>query len=252
MFRRFREKAGLAYPGKNADRDRGAVNGTPAMPVLSANPLRPDAMDRRALLIAATITPLLCLPICGQAREPIVGGPCEGCEAVFLGRPTVLSPQARIAPLGEPGEPLVLSGRVVDRAGRPAAGIVVYAYHTDRHGLYRHAPGLRGAAARHGALRGWAMTDAAGRYRFETIRPGSYPGRDVPQHIHMHVIEPGRATYYIDDVMFADDPKLTAAQRRLLASGRGDDGIVMPSRTAGAWHAVRDIALGANIPGAPW
>ena len=96
-----------------------------------------------------------------------------------------------------------------------------------------------------------SQPDAAGRYRFETIRPGSYPGRDVPQHIHMHVIEPGRATYYIDDVMFADDPKLTAAQRRLLVSGRGGDGIAMPSRTGGAWHVVRDIALGANIPGDP-
>ena len=208
-------------------------------------------MDRRAFLIASVATPLLCLPIRGGAREPIVGGPCEGCEAVFQDRPPTLPSQARIAPPGEPGEPLVLSGRVVDRAGRPAAGIVVYAYHTDRRGIYPHAPGLRGAAARHGALRGWAMTDAAGRYRFETIRPGSYPGRDVPQHIHMHVIEPGRATYYIDDVMFADDPKLTAAQRRLLVSGRGGDGIAMPSRTAGAWHAVRDITLGANIPGDP-
>jgi len=150
-------------------------------------------MDRRAFLIASAAMPLLCLPIRGQACEPIVGGPCEGCEAVFQDRPHALSSQARIAPPGEPGEPLVLSGRVVDRTGRPATGIVVYAYHTDRHGIYPHAPGLRGAAARHGALRGWAMTDAAGRYRFETIRPGSYPGRDVPQHIHMHVIEPGRA-----------------------------------------------------------
>ena len=206
-------------------------------------------MDRRALLIAAATAPLLCLPIRGRAREPIVGGPCEGCEAVFQDRPTVLSPQARIAPPDEPGEPLVLSGRVVDRAGRPAAGIIVYAYHTDRRGIYPRASGLRGAAARHGALRGWAMTDAAGRYRFETIRPGSYPGRDVPQHIHMHVIEPGRATYYIDDVMFADDPKLTAVQRRLLVSGRGGGGVAMPSRTAGTWHIVRGIVLGANIPG---
>jgi protocatechuate 3,4-dioxygenase beta subunit len=31
-------------------------------------------------------------------REPIVGGPCEGCEAVFEGVPEHLVSRARIAP----------------------------------------------------------------------------------------------------------------------------------------------------------
>ena len=208
-------------------------------------------MDRRTLLLAAVAAPLLTLPLRARAREPIVGLPCEGCEAVFQDRPPVLPSQVRIAPANEPGEPLALSGRVVDRSGQPVAGIIVYAYHTDRDGIYPKLHGLRGAAARHGRLRSWTMTDAGGRYRFDTIRPGSYPGRDVPEHIHMHVIEPGRATYYIDDVMFADDPKLTATQRRLLVSGRGGEGIAMPSRSAGTWHVTRDIVLGANIPEYP-
>ena len=95
------------------------------------------------------------------------------------------------------------------------------------------------------------MSDVDERYRFDTIRPDSYPDRDVPEHVHMHVIEPGRATYYIDDVMFADDPKLTATQRRLLVSGRGGKSIATPARIAGAWQVVRDIVLGAHIPGHP-
>ncbi|RYD14885.1 MAG: hypothetical protein EOP90_11510 [Lysobacteraceae bacterium] len=185
-----------------------------------------------------------------HAREPIVGLPCEGCEAVFEGLPAAPTSHARIAPAGEPGEPLVLEGRVLDAGGAPRAGIVVYAYHTDTHGLYPPIPGARdGAANRHGRLRGWAISDADGRYRFDTIRPASYPTRDVPAHIHMHVLEPGCSTYYIDDVLFTDDPLLTPAQRRAHAVGRGGDGITTPVREQGRWQVTRDIRVGAAVPG---
>ena len=184
------------------------------------------------------------------AREPVVGLPCEGCEAIFEGLPAQLSARARIAPPGEPGEPLTLAGHVLAADGSPRAGIIVYAYHTDAHGLYPPIPGAPdGAANRHGRLRGWAVSDAEGRYRFDTIRPASYPTRDVPAHIHMHVLEPGCSTYYIDDVMFTDDPLLTPAQRRMHAGGRGGNGIIAPVRTAEGWQVERDIRLGAGIPG---
>lgn len=187
-----------------------------------------------------------------SAREPIVGQPCEGCEAVFEGRPGSLSSTARIAPAGEPGQALVVSGRVLDRAGRPRAGVVVYAYHTNDGGLYPPPPTSVGAAGnRHGRLRGWAVSDSDGRYTFETIRPGAYPTRDAPAHIHMHVIESGCATYYIDDVMFTDDPLLTPDARIRFSNGRAGSGIATPVRGGGAWHVTRDIALGRGVPGYP-
>lgn len=185
-----------------------------------------------------------------NAREPVVGLPCEGCEAVFEGQPARLATHARIAPQNEPGEPLALSGRVLATDGSPRAGIVIYAYHTDAKGIYPPVADAQGrSAARHGRLRGWVASDDAGRYAFDTIRPGSYPARDVPAHIHMHVLEPGCATYYIDDVMFTDDPLLTAAQRRAHAIGRGGSGIATPTRAAAGWQVTRDIRLGAGIPG---
>jgi protocatechuate 3,4-dioxygenase, beta subunit len=103
-------------------------------------------------------------------------------------------------------------------------------------------------------LRARAKTNAQGEYVFETIRPAGYPGTDLPQHIHMHIIEPGRCTYYIDDVMFLDDPLLTAAKRRQLTGGRGGDGISMPSREQDGkggtrWRVRRDIVLGEQISG---
>ena len=185
------------------------------------------------------------------AREPILGGPCEGCEAVFEGRPAQPSNSARIAPPGEPGAPLLIEGRVTTLAGVPAAGIIVYAYHTDHTGIYPPVPGLTGAARRHGRLRAWARTDEQGRYGFTTIRPGAYPAGNIPAHVHLHVIEPGRGTYYIDDILFADDPMLTAAQRRRMP-GRGGPGIAQPSRDQdGLWRVRRDIVLGLDIPNYP-
>jgi protocatechuate 3,4-dioxygenase beta subunit len=41
-------------------------------------------------------------------------------------------------------------------------------------------------------LRASLTTDAGGRYRFQTIVPGEYPGR--PRHIHYRVSAKGHAT----------------------------------------------------------
>jgi protocatechuate 3,4-dioxygenase beta subunit len=186
-----------------------------------------------------------------QRRERIVGLPCEGCEHVFDGRPATIGATTTIATAREPGDRLLLTGTVRDAAGRAVPGTIVYAYHVDARGHYRPpSPTDGGVATPHGALRGWARTDAQGRYAFATIRPTWYPARDTPQHVHLHVIEPGRCTYYIDDVLFADDPLLTAAHRRTMRTGRGGDALVTPRRdAAGTWHATRDIVLGALVPG---
>lgn len=194
---------------------------------------------------AGLIFLLACLASGGAtAREPVIGGPCDGCELVFVGMPAQPGSSARIAPAGQQGEPLVLDGTVRKADGVSARGIIVYSYQTDAGGVYPQS------ATRHGKLRGWARTDAKGHYRFDTIRPGAYPTHDNPQHIHMHVIEPGKGTYYIDDVVFHDDPLLSAEQRQRMRRGRGGYGDSRPQRDArGVWHVRRDIVLGKDIPG---
>lgn len=182
--------------------------------------------------------------------ERIVGLPCEGCEAVFSGLPTGISSAVRIAPENEPGEPLKVSGTVRNADGTTQPDVIIYAYQTDAAGHYPHDPALTGSAARHGRLRTWVRSDDAGRYELVTIRPASYPGTKIPQHIHLHVIEPGRCTYYIGDVLFADDPLLTPSLQAREADARGGNGVVHPEKGAyGSWQATRDITLGANVPG---
>ena len=185
------------------------------------------------------------------ARERVVGLPCEDCEAVFIGLPSSLPSTARIARETEPGDPLQLRGRVLDRNGTAVAGVIVYAYQTDRGGIYRPDATLKGtAASQHGLLRGWVRTNKNGEYAFDTIRPGGYPNRTDPEHIHLHVIEPDRCTYYIGNVEFTDDPRMTPTYRDRQDILRGGSGVTTPSRDSkGVWQVTRDIRLGLNIPG---
>jgi len=188
----------------------------------------------------------LCLTVMAYgdgARETIVGGPCEGCENVFVEMPESLSATARIASVDEPGERLIIEGTVRGTDARPTEGIVVYAYQTNADGIYPRG------TTRHGRLRAWSRTDKNGWYRFDTIRPAAYPDGDIPQHVHMHVLEPGRVTYYIDDIVFDDDPLLTPSIRQRYVHRRGGDGVCHPEKNAdGVWHVQRDITLGENIP----
>ena len=201
-------------------------------------------MDRRELLlkVSAASLGLAGTRAFASTSAPVIGGPCEGCDWVFDGLPAKPVSAARIAPADQSGRPLVIEGVVTALGGAVAPGTIVYAYHTDDLGLYPRA------GNRHGTLRGWARTDAQGRYRFDTIRPRAYPSGDIPEHVHMHVIEPARGTYWIDDIRFTDDP-LISERNRHAAGRRGGFGLGTPEQRDGAWHIRRDIVLGRNIPG---
>lgn len=187
-----------------------------------------------------------------RATTPVVGLPCEGCEAVLDGLPTDPSATTRIGAADEPGEPLRIEGTVYGPDGTPAPGVIVYAYHTNAEGEYPRNDRSDGWAARHGRLRAWARTGPEGRYRFETIRPASYPNQTTPAHVHMHVVEPGCCTYYINSIHFSDDPLLDPDDQEPEGMARGGDGVVQPTRDAdGGWRVERDIHLGRGVPGYP-
>lgn len=201
-------------------------------------------INRRATLVAiASIgaTTAFAAPQ-GRARRDLYN--CEGCEAVAERSPETLSATAVIAGAGEPGERLIAEGRVFQSDGvTPAAGVVIYAHHTNHEGLYANGSGATVEARRHGRLRGWVKTGFDGYYRFDTVKPAPYPDMTMPAHIHLMIGEPGRRPYYIDDIVFDGEHGVTDRYRRN-QERRGGSGIVRLTRNeGGALLARRDIVL---------
>jgi len=197
---------------------------------------------------------------CTQPSPPVVkaaskhvGGPCEGCEAIYENKlPFESMNEVDTLPtFGEQGPKLIISGTVYQEDGKtPASDVVLYVYHTDQTGKYRVMGEEKGWGRRHGSIRGWMKTNAKGEYLFYTIRPASYSQTGPPAHIHITIKEPSRNEYWIDDFHFNDDPFLTAELRGKLAN-RGGNGIITLAEKNGVLFGRRNIYLGQNIPDYP-
>ncbi|MCA3563331.1 MAG: protocatechuate 3,4-dioxygenase subunit beta [Methylocystis sp.] len=137
---------------------------------------------------------------------------------------------------GEPlGERIIVAGRVLDEDGRPVPNTLIEVWQANAAGRYVHAvdqhpapldPNFTGA--------GRAVTDAEGRYRFVTVKPGSYPWRNHhnawrPAHIHLSLFGASFLSrmvtqmYFPGDPLFAFDPIYNAvpdekARQRMVSS----------------------------------
>lgn len=206
---------------------------------------------RREAILSAGVA----LVACGSPTSRLSAGPvararplpdlyaCEGCEGVFEADAARLSHTTRMAPEGEPGEPMRIEGRVLAADGRtPVADVVLYAYQTDATGLYSRGRPDTVWSRRHGLLRGWVRTGPDGAYAFDTIKPAPYPNDVLPAHVHFTVLEPGRRPYWIDDIVFAGEFGVDESYRRA-RENRGGDGIVTLERRGAVWLARRDVRL---------
>lgn len=175
-------------------------------------------------------------------------GPCEDCELMREGMPAALRWETKLAAPTE-GEEMIIRGVIYEKDGKtPAANVILYVYHTDKTGRYTPAFDQKDAR-RHGRMRGWMKTDSSGRYAFKSIRPGAYPGRKDPAHIHPIIQEPDGRYYWIDEYLFEDDPLVTT-QIRANQEKRGGSGIVtLKKNQDGIWEGKRDIILGLNVEG---
>lgn len=177
---------------------------------------------RRVIPLVTIVTVFVTACAVSSAQDREFARAYERAQAA---KPATVGSVSRIAPEGEPGLPLVINGRVYQTDGRtPAAGITVFAYQTDRTGVY-DVPGNGPHSWR---LKGWAVSDAQGRFQFRTIRPASYPNASVPQHVHLHLEGPDLPRRWTTELEFDDDPKMTARAREV-------------SRQAGMFGGVRPV-----------
>jgi protocatechuate 3,4-dioxygenase beta subunit len=108
---------------------------------------------------------------------------------------------AQLRAPGDPGLALAVSGQVLDTRGHVLEGATIEIWQANDAGLY-DLDGYKYRAA--------LVADRAGKYAFESVMPGHYPGR-VCQHIHYLVNAPGckpltTQLYFATDPVFAGDP----------------------------------------------
>jgi protocatechuate 3,4-dioxygenase beta subunit len=207
----------------------------------------PPVAGRRSFLRTtgfATGFALALGPRIGEAAEPPFarpGGPVPRGESWAGGGVRDAAAVVSLVGPDEPGTRLVLSGTVFGADGRTAMpGVTVYVYQTDARGLYNRE-GRNGVPHR---IRGWARTDEAGRYQFFTIKPGHYPDRTIPAHIHMTVSSDRLDEWWLPEVRFEGDPLLGAADYRLSAAD-GRFGNVRPlvAGPDGALRCTRNLRI---------
>jgi protocatechuate 3,4-dioxygenase beta subunit len=115
---------------------------------------------------------------------------------------------------GASGEPIEITGRVVELDGRPLDNVVIEIWQADANGRFDNPDFF-----------GWgrAATDAQGNYVFRTIKPGACPGR--APHVNFLILYSGLMRQ-LQTAMFFDgapDPVLDAvsARERLMAKREG-------------------------------
>ncbi|MFD0863882.1 intradiol ring-cleavage dioxygenase [Sungkyunkwania multivorans] len=156
------------------------------------------------------------------------------------------------------GTKILLTGTVYEFDGKtPASGVILYYYQTNVNGIYstnpkepRNMPKNK-LGQTHGHIRGWVKTNADGEYSIYTIKPGTYPSRDEPAHIHISVKEPDLENhYYIDDFVFDNDPMLTSRRRNAMEN-RGGSGVIRFVEKDEIQVGERNMILGLNVPNYP-
>jgi protocatechuate 3,4-dioxygenase beta subunit len=152
----------------------------------------PSAFSRREFLraVAVASAPVAFLTqvrsSLGQSAGPVLLEPTPAVGENDL----ETTPQETIGPAFEPnspiksdfresgvtGEPVTLTGFVLDRKGKPIKGALLDFWHADTAGQYDFN-GFR--------CRGHQFSEANGRYELQTILPGIYPGRTRHYHVRL-------------------------------------------------------------------
>jgi protocatechuate 3,4-dioxygenase beta subunit len=110
------------------------------------------------------------------------------------------------------GQYIEVTGCVVDEDGAPLAGSMIEIWQANSAGKYIHEmdrheapidPNFTGL--------GRFVTDAEGRYKFHSIKPGAYPVTESdwwwrPPHIHFSIFGPSWMNRFITQIFFPGEP----------------------------------------------
>jgi protocatechuate 3,4-dioxygenase, beta subunit len=147
------------------------------------------------------------------------------------------------------GQIIELSGRVLNRAGKPVRNARIELWQTNTHGRYVHSSDPNVKAPVDPNFQGYAVqsTDELGRYRFKTVKPGPYPSEsgEFMRAAHIHFDVMGKTDRKVTQMYFPSDPMIE--QDRVYLAARGNKsrlfGVVQRSARGDEISVVWDITL---------
>jgi hypothetical protein len=133
----------------------------------------------------------------------------------------------------EPGEPLVIYGRVVDhKTWRPVRDVTLFLYQTNAKGEY-NSPGPDDQAK----IRGTVSTNPNGCFKIKTILPGDYPGQKNSRHLH----------YVINAKGYKETRSILFFKGFTSISGRGNLAVLdIIKDSTGAWAGTVNFFMEAE------
>jgi len=110
------------------------------------------------------------------------------------------------------GERIAIEGRVLDGDGAPVPDAVIEVWQANAAGRYNHPDDRQQDKPLDLRFRGFGRvaTDAEGRFRLATIRPGPVPGRGnalQAPHINVAIFARGLLKHLYTRIYFADEPR---------------------------------------------
>jgi protocatechuate 3,4-dioxygenase alpha subunit len=146
------------------------------------------------------------------------------------------------------GERILIEGRVVDGDGAPVPDAVIEVWQANAAGRYNHPDDDQTDKPLDPRFRGFGRvaTDAEGRFRITTIRPGPVPGRGnalQAPHLTLAIFARGLLRHLYTRLYFADEP--TNVNDPLLSSieDKAARGTLIARRTEGTTTYVFDVVL---------
>lgn len=123
------------------------------------------------------------------------------------------------------GERIRVEGMVYDGTGTPVKDVLIEVWQANAAGIYAHGEDQRSGEVE-GGFRGWGRVISdfdSGLYAFDTVKPGSVPGR-----AHMGPLRPASEEEQVD------------------AHGRGHQGLRPMAPHLNLWIVARGINIGLN------